>query len=453
MRAAWCALTGFVTSLAGRIALILTIGISCAAIGALFVADHARLADLRRVRDGRAAASAVDVMRRFAEDPVRTEKSIRARLLMGAHAVDDAIAASGTLNPALSEEVTRRVGHPVQLSDLPIAACKKGDAFWRRPRTAGFTVPVEPECWLLRIERPGAPLLISIDLARVSAPPSSTTQPIFLILVILASAALSVGVTSLAMAPLRRLTAASRAFARSIDAEPVATAGPSDVREALAAYNTMQERVRAGVRERTRLLAGISHDLQTPLTRLRLRLEKVEEPALRERLIADLSATLAMVKRGLDLARSSESAEEWSTVDLDSMLSALAEDAADVGHEVRFTGGCGIRVRVKPDALARCLGNLIDNAVKYGGSAEIDCRLARRQAIIGVRDHGPGIPPQLIDRAFEPFVQGDGDGHDGGGTGIGLTIARAQAEANGGTLTITNHPDGGILAELALPRL
>lgn len=451
MKAQFARLSGFAGSLAGRIALILTVGISCAAIGALFVAEHFRRADLDRIRFERAVLSTVDVLRRLTQDPAGTEARMRTRQLVGAHLAPPDVIATGTPNRTMSAEVSNRTRQRVRMFDVPPSSCVSGDPFWKQPRTAGFIVPVQAECWLLRFDRPHrAPLLVSIDMARVTPPPSSTTQPIFLVLVVLASAVLSLVVARAAMAPLRRLSGASRAFARSIDAEPVSVDGPTDVREALAAFNVMQQRVRSGLRDRTRLLAAISHDLQTPLTRLRLRLEHVEDPELRARLIADLSATLTMVKRGLDLARSSESAEEWSTVDLDSLLSALAEDAAEFGHDVRFTSGCGARVRVKPDALGRCLGNLIDNAVKYGGGAELSCRIQRGQVVIAVRDHGAGMPPGLIAHAFEPFVRGAGPA-DAGGTGIGLAIARAQADTNGGTLTLRNHPDGGLVAELTLP--
>jgi signal transduction histidine kinase len=295
------------------------------------------------------------------------------------------------------------------LASVPSTICTANDPFWVRPRAAGFKVPPTRDCWLLSVDRaPADRLYFAIDLPRLPTPPSSITSPLFLVLILAASGLLSLIVARLATAPLRQLAKASQAFARSVDAEPVPETGPADVRRALATFNLMQERVREGLRERTRILAAISHDLQTPLTRLRLRLEQVEDEPLRERLVADLSTTLAMVKRGLDLARSSESAEALSTIDLDSMLSSMAEDAAEFDQDVRFLTGCGARVRVKSDALSRCLTNLIDNAVKYAGGAEIDCRKVGGEVVIEIRDHCPGMPAELIDRAFAPFVRGQG---------------------------------------------
>jgi signal transduction histidine kinase len=125
----------------------------------------------------------------------------------------------------------------------------------------------------------------------------------------------------------------------------------------------------------------------------------------------------------------------------------MADDAADVGQTVRMAGGCGARVRVKPDALTRCLGNLVDNAVKYAGGAYLSCAPSGGQVVVIVRDFGPGIAADLLPRVFEPFLRGDSAAE---GSGIGLAIARAQAAAIGGSLTLRNHPGGGVEASLTL---
>jgi signal transduction histidine kinase len=437
----------FATSLAGRIALILAVGVSCAAIGALFVADQVRQADYKRWRSEQVVLSATDVANRLARDRAGTLAMLDAGGLTGVKILPAILVFPATPDVMLTKMVRGRApagGGHLSLHDVAPEVCMLNDPVWRQPRVAGFKVPMTPECWLLTVTGAGETLRIRIDLPRLAAPPSPITQPLFLILIVAASTLLSILVASLATAPIRRLAAASRAFARSIDADPVLESGPEDVRQALVTFNTMQDRVREGLRERTRLLAAISHDLQTPLTRLRLRLEQVQDDALRERLVTDLSATLVMVRRGLDLARASESAEQWSVIDLDSMLSAMVEDAAEFGHDVRFTGGCGAQVRVRPDALSRCLGNVIDNAIRYAGEAEVACRRGKEGVVISVRDHGPGMSDDLIAHAFEPFFRGRGQ--EGTlGTGIGLTIARAQAHATGGELTICNHPEGGLL--------
>jgi signal transduction histidine kinase len=265
---------------------------------------------------------------------------------------------------------------------------------------------------------------------------------------LVASAVLAILIARIASNPLARLMRAAKAFSVSQDQADIAEKGPREVRAALATFNVMQNRVRAGFKDRTQLLASISHDLQTPLTRLRLRLEQVSDETLRQKLIADLGATQELVREGLDLARSTESGEEWSVVDLDSLVASIAEDAAEFGAPVQFTDGCGRNVRVKPNALGRCINNLIENAVRYGGDADVSCRADADRVVISVRDHGPGLSPECIERMFEPFVRGASDKIRG--TGIGLTIARAQARTSGADVRLRNHAEGGLVAEIEI---
>lgn len=441
----------FAGSLTGRIALILAVGILIASVGALLIAEQGRRGEFMRIRDERVIASALDVLGRLHRDPQGTLRNLSDGRLVGAHLVDGRTRPLIDPNSTLSEMLAARraPGAAVTISPAPAAACQVKDPLQERPRTAGIQ-PLVLDCWLMATVLDGRSLVVALNLPQLPAPPSWTTDRLFLLLVIAAALALSLIVARLATAPLRRLSAAADAFARSIDAEPVLETGPTDVRAALATFNLMQERVRAGLRERTRILAAISHDLQTPLTRLRLRLEQVEDEPLRERLVADLSATLAMMKRGLDLARSGESGEDWSTVDLDSVLSSIADDAVEFGHAVRFTQPCGETVRVRPDALTRCLSNLVDNAIKHGGDAHIAARRAGKTVIVTVRDHGPGMSEDMLAHAFDPFVRADTSRSSGDGTGIGLTIARAQAAAIGARLDLANHPHGGLEATLRL---
>ena len=280
-------------------------------------------------------------------------------------------------------------------------------------------------------------------------PPSTLANPVYLLLILLSSAGLAIVVARIVANPLRRLELAAEAFSVSMDPEEIPERGPEEVRAALSTFNLMQRRVRAGFAERTQLLAAISHDLQTPLTRLRLRLELVENEELRARLLQDHQAMMTLVREGLDLAESTESQEEWSFIDIDSLLISMAEDAQDLGAPVRFVTGCGGTVRVKPNALTRCITNLVNNAIKYGGSADISCvRLAGR-VLIEVRDHGSGIPPDQLDKMFEPFTRGAA-GQPGGrpGTGIGLTIARSLALSFEASVRLANAGDGGLAATI-----
>ena len=264
--------------------------------------------------------------------------------------------------------------------------------------------------------------------------------------------ALAILVTRSTITPLRQLTEAARQFSVSTEPTSVPERGPRELRTALTTFNLMQRRVREGMRERTHILAAVSHDLQTPLTRMRLRVEKVGDQILRDQLLGDLAAMQRLVTEGLDLAQSTESQEPWSVVDLDSLLSSLAEDMTDLGASVTFLPGRRDRVRVRLTALSRCLQNLVDNAVEHAGGAEIASERTADAIVVAVRDRGPGIANCDLEAAFEAFSRLPSGRTDGRrGTGIGLTIARAQAATFGASVHLANRDGGGLEATIAIP--
>jgi signal transduction histidine kinase len=214
----------------------------------------------------------------------------------------------------------------------------------------------------------------------------------------------------------------------------------------------MQSRIRSHIRQRAHILAAITHDLQTPLTRLRLRLEKVEDAELRDKLISDLSAMQGMVREGLDLARSMDSAEAVQRLDLDSLIDSVCADASDAGQNVQVTGSIGASLMARPIALRRCLTNLLDNAVKYGHEARVSVARQDGNAVIRIRDKGTGIPQEEFEKVFEPFYRLESSrSRHTGGTGIGLTIAKNIAEQHGGSIALRNHEEGGLEVTLKLP--
>ena len=187
------------------------------------------------------------------------------------------------------------------------------------------------------------------------------------------------------------------------------------------------------------MLAAIAHDLQTPLTRLRLRLEKVENEELRDRLIHDLALTQDIVKEGLDLARSVDAEEPFELIDLDSLIDSICDDAVDAGLKVTQSGKIGVPVKVRPNALRRCLGNLVDNAVKYGGFAQVNVQKNGAKIVISVVDGGPGIPEDQLEAVLKPFQRLETSrSRDSGGIGLGLTIAANIAERHRGRLYLRN---------------
>ena len=204
------------------------------------------------------------------------------------------------------------------------------------------------------------------------------------------------------------------------------------------------------------MLAAITHDLQTPLTRLRLRLEKVDDQELRDKLIGDLSAMQMMIREGLDLARSMDSSETLRPLDIDSLIDSICSDAVEAGQKVNFTGIPGITIMARPQALRRCLTNLIDNAVKYGHYANITLKLDKDDTNnvvkILVRDGGAGIPVEFQKKVFEPFFRMETSrSRESGGTGLGLTIAQNIAQQHGGQLQLSNLAEGGLEVALILP--
>ncbi len=449
-------LMSFFDSLAGRIAVVLALGMTIAAIVSLFAAEQARIRDFERVRLDRAALSAADIASRLQRDRGETTALLLADQIWGARFAPPGSQVTSP-NPKLTRLLEHRIGaqaHPLGQS-ATFDWCFAKDKGNITRRAAGMIDPPQVDCWLIQFDDPaGHRTALTIDLPSLVAPPSSTLDPLFLLIILAAGIALASIVSRIATAPLRRLTRAADTFSIAFDPEPIPESGPTEVRTALRTFNLMQNRVREGFRERTQILAAISHDLQTPLTRLRLRIEQVQDEALRDRLIADLAATQSLVRDGLDLARSSESREEWSVVDIDSFVASVAEDASEFGANVSFAGGCELTIRVKPNALVRCLTNLIDNAVKYGGNADLLCRQERGRLIIEVSDNGPGIPDDRIAGMFEPFVRGESSrSRATGGTGIGLTIARAQAATFGGSVSLANRVGGGLVARLGMDML
>lgn len=200
------------------------------------------------------------------------------------------------------------------------------------------------------------------------------------------------------------------------------------------------------------MLAAIAHDLQTPLTRLRLRLEKVTDETLRGKLVADLGAMELMIREGLDLATSLDTGGVKQRVDLDSLLSSVCADAIDAGQNVTLSGEAHASVLGIPIALQRCLANLIDNAVKYGGYARVVAEREGDKAVIRVRDGGPGIPEAQMERVFDPYYRVETSrSRETGGTGLGLTIARNIAHKHGATLVLCNAAGGGLECTLTLP--
>ena len=253
--------------------------------------------------------------------------------------------------------------------------------------------------------------------------------------------------------PLKALADAADELGRNIHSPPMEESGPLEVVRAARAFNTMQVRLTAYLRERTSVLAAMSHDLKTPVTRLRLRAELLGDPQLRLKFTGDLEELEAMVEATLDFLRGTAGSEAARPVDMLALLESLQADLSEVGSQVRIEGQVVRPYTGQPTALKRCVRNLVENAVKYGQAASVALDDSDDQLQILVRDEGPGIPEAELERVFDPFYRLEGSrSRDSGGTGLGLTIARSIAESHGGRLALGNRPGGGLEARLTLPR-
>ena len=236
--------------------------------------------------------------------------------------------------------------------------------------------------------------------------------------------------------------------------EPLQERGARELKRATRAFNAMQERLNRYLDSRTRVLAAMSHDLRTPITRLRLRVESIEDEALRARCVEDLDEMTRMVSGALSLFRGLNDDEAAVAVDINALLDELQRRYGEINANVTIDGRAAAPFSGKPLALKRCLGNLVDNALQYGGNATIAVTDSDDELTIRVLDDGPGIPEAELDRVFEPFYRLESSRNRAtGGTGLGLSIARDVAQAHGGSLTLANRSSGGLEAKLVLPRL
>jgi signal transduction histidine kinase len=254
--------------------------------------------------------------------------------------------------------------------------------------------------------------------------------------------------------PLTALQRAAESVGRSTTRTPIPEAGAREIRDTIRAFNTIQDRLHRYLDGRTRVLAAMSHDLRTPLTRLRLRAEAIDDESVRGKFAADIEEMDALVDGALALFRGLDARESSEPVDIDALLSLLRSDFRERGHELEIAGGARAPVFAKPIGLKRALSNLIDNAIKYGGGAELRVEDDGRTVRIRVLDRGPGIPEAELEAVFEPFHRIESSrNRELGGTGLGLCSARDAIEMQGGTLRLRNRTDrAGLEATIELPR-
>ena len=438
----------FFRSMHGRLFLILLLGMLLSAAGTILL-THSRQQELfERARTQHLATEITELL----DTLERTPQSGRDEFLHAPHGMGiRGRAGIETAHPGaardevLEEAVHQRRAEVKIEAELPNQS-RCGDEEMRRPRRA----PGPLLCQHVNITlQDGSGITLIIPMRPQIPPPTVWSA---LLLFALCIALLAWLVARIATRPLRQLADAADRLDISRSGEPLPEQGSSEVRAATRAFNRMQRRIYEDVRERTGMLAAITHDLQTPLTRLRLRLEKLPDEALRNKLVGDMQAMQQMLQEGLELSRSLDSSEALQLLDLDSLLDSMCSDAAEAGQQVEYLSRVPVQIKTHPLALRRALSNLIDNAVKYGQRAEVSLSCEAQQCHIRIRDSGPGIPPELLETVFTPFYRIEHSRSRGtGGTGLGLSIARNIVLRHNGELALTNLPTGGLEAHIVLP--
>ncbi|WP_426619324.1 sensor histidine kinase [Pseudomonas rustica] len=252
--------------------------------------------------------------------------------------------------------------------------------------------------------------------------------------------------------PIQRLSDAAERLSENLDSPPLDESGPKEARQAAHTFNLMQQRIREQVQQRARMLGAVSHDLRTPLSRLKLRLENISDEKLQGQMRQDLDDMIGMLDATLTYLHEQRTSEALQLMDVQALVESLCENAEDQGADVQVSGHCA-PLPVQPMALRSCLNNLMDNALRYAGQARIELQDQREQLLIHVIDHGPGIAADKREAVFEPFYRLEGSrNRNSGGVGLGMTIAREAAQRLGGQLNLEETPGGGLTAIIRLPR-
>ncbi len=417
----------------------------------------------------------------------RKSQALRAGVNQAAARIGDAVRVLNAAGSAERDKILRAVsGENLSLKDgVPVAGAQPGSSdndLLAAAREAlalelepgvGFRVmsvaPMyqQPDFWLsseLR-ERPGVRISAVVELGTgqwieaESIHPARESRWFFrlvqnLIIVDCAMLLLAFFAVRLVTRPLSVLAEAAEQLGRDINRAPLKESGAVELARASKALNNMQDRLKRYVETRIESLAAMSHDLKTPITRMRLRAEMLEDVELKSRFSRDLDAMQEMVTSALETMRGlSESSEASHPIDIGALISSLKEDAEEAGHQVSVAGHPIQPLVGRAQALKRCLQNLLDNALAYGQRADITVSEEAKGLRISIADHGPGIPEAEMEKVFDPFYRLEASrNRNTGGTGLGLSIARNIAQSHGGSVSLRNRPEGGLEAILLLPR-
>jgi len=456
-------------SFAGRLILLLLLALFAAQAIAFALFAHERSKAVRQVYRETVVARTASVVRLLAEAPraahsrilgAASSRALRFRLS------DDAAVEQEHLAGA-TPFIARALAHGLNLPRDRVRAAfelsfqsddddddddehayesddrhERHDGRWSRFRWLTLSVAMPDGRWLNVMARAppgpppiGLPFLVSLFLSAVAV------------------AAVAVLAARRLSGPLRRLAHAADQVGRGEAVERLAENGPDEIRRSMRAFNRMHERLDRFVRDRTAMLAAISHDLRTPITSLRLRAEFVEDEEARAKIIDTLDEMQEMTEATLAFVREDASPEDTRTVDIAALVDSVVADLAELGHQVTFADAQRTLLACRPTALRRALRNLIENAATHGHSATAALEDGPGEVRITVDDRGPGIAEADMERVFEPFIRLDPSRTGkAGGMGLGLAIARSIVRNHGGDISLENRSSGGLRAVVHLPR-
>lgn len=432
-------------SLALRTTLVVLIGIGLVHIASLWTYQHSLTRELDLANEARLADQLLAIKRAVMRVPEREREAVAHELSGGpieAHWSRVEHAVAGGPGAADWEALGRR------LRDVAPEIAEDGLVIGANRRVAD-----DPHLALISIRLPDQSW-INVSLVAWS-PRVSGGHGTLLSTTLMALGAIAVSVLLVRWLtrPLTGFAAASKDLYRSRAAAFVPEDGPREVRALAVAFNEMQRRIGRLIDDRSQALAAVSHDLKTPITRLRFRLEDVADPDARTAIAADLDEMERMLDQTLAYLRGDRADEEFRPVDLVAILETIVDDAQDRGHAVALARADHVSLSGRRLALKRAFGNLVDNAIKYGRDAQVTVEDQAETVLVRIRDHGPGIAPEHVERALAPFVRLEPSrNQETGGFGLGLTIAQAIVEGHGGQLTLSNHAAGGLVVSVSLPK-
>lgn len=423
-------------SLAARLSLILLVGLVLA-YGLSFSSQF-----YERYQTGR------NVMLNNLSTDVSTAVALLDRLPAEERANWLPLVERGNYRYLLDQPIT---GEPMDMQQPPMAALTIAQTVANRFEPVFQTMPGSRPHFQVHMTLTDGKLL-TLDVTP-GAIPVAQWLPVVLILQLLVLLGCIWLAVHMAIRPLTRLAQAVDQLDPDAPGPELDEKGPSEVVYAARAFNTLQGRIGTYLKERMQLLAAISHDLQTPITRMKLRVEQMDNSEEKDKLWSDLSEMQHLVREGVAYARSIDTtAEPACRIDLDAFLDSLVCDYQDSGQAVSLNGSTAAVINTRPHALRRILTNLLDNALKFAGSAELTVQSTASGIQLQVLDNGPGIPEAELEQVLQPFYRVESSrNRDTGGTGLGLAIAQQLSQALGGSLTLDNRAEGGLCATVVLP--